>query len=127
MKVRTFQLVLLVSSVAHAEVMDKEPTLAAIWLWCLATVALGGLAYWYSLALGVLVSMPGTLFAIGLEQELADRWVGPAIVAEAGASYPLQVHLVLLVMVGMHVFGALRAHRRRVAASRRVPMPDCDS
>jgi hypothetical protein len=117
---RTFVLVLLFSSVAHAEVMDKEPTLGAIWLWCAATVVLGGLAYWYSLPLGVLVSTPGTLFVIGMEQELADRWVGPAIVAEAGASYPIHVHVVLMIVVGVHAFGIHRAHRRRVALPRRA-------
>lgn len=117
---RTFVLVLLVSSVAHAEVMDKEPTLAVIWLWCAATVVLGGPAYWYSFPLGALVSMPGTLFALAMEQELADRWVGPAIVAEAGASYPMQVHAALLMVVFVHVFGIHRVYRRRVALPRRA-------
>jgi hypothetical protein len=79
------------------EVMDKELTVPEGWV-VAALVSVGGYITarwrpWLAAApLGILVGL-GASVAL----QLADPYVGPAILKEAGASYPLRVYSALVV------------------------------
>ena len=80
-----------------AEVMDKEPTIAEIWTFCLWASAV-------TFILSIVLSLAGrrTFFVIfpiclfiayGTVSETWDAYVGPAILIEAGPDYVFQCHL----------------------------------
>jgi hypothetical protein len=111
-------IVLLLPTAAVAEVMDKEPSLASIWCWSSATIALGLVAHTRSCLLGTLVMLPGALFLVDLHRELWDPFVGPAISAEAGTGYAYQSHAAALLVAGVQGLGLVLAWRRT-----RLPRP----
>jgi hypothetical protein len=99
---------------AWAEVMDKEPTLARIWGVGLLAGAVGLFAWRRHVVLGAVASVIAAAVAWALHAELADPYVGPAILAEAGRSYVVQAYGVMFLCAALHVAGALaRIHARR--------------
>jgi hypothetical protein len=107
-------------SMAWAEVMDKEPTLTRIWTAGLLTGVLGFFAWRRHVVLGVPVSLVAVLLAWAVHSELADPYVGPAILAEAGRSYFVQAYGVMLMCAALHIAGAAagaRARRQREAVA----------
>lgn len=96
---------------AWSEVMDKEPTLSEIW-WSSSLSA--GLAWllgrcfpWLGwLALFLLGPALGALF------ECYDRFVGPAIVHEAGSGYVIQAHLAVAFPILAFAIGLSSRFRR---------------
>ena len=78
---------------AWAEVDDKEPSFASLWMFGIAVVAgayiLGRVKFWLPLFMWPV----GILWAIALLQEINDPQVGPAIANELAASYVIQSYL----------------------------------
>ena len=106
-------------SAVWAEVMDKEPTLARVWVVGSAAAVLGFFGWRRHPTFGVAASVLAAIPAWALHQELADPHVGPAILREAGLSYVIQAYGVMLLCVALHVAGAvarIQAQRRRGAA-----------
>lgn len=82
----TFSLLLVSSSLVHAEVMDKEPTQGSMILWGI----IGSLAIIFSARfkpwlLTLALPLP-VLYFYGLILEINDPYVGPAILNEAGTA-----------------------------------------
>ena len=106
---------------AFAEVMDKEPSLAAIWLSAVLCGALGFAlgrfrVYLAPAALLVAVATPlGSALS-----ELQDALVRLAIWHEAGAGYALQVYAAGAVMVALCAAGVL-LRVRSVRKARTLP------
>ena len=102
-----------VPALAHAEVMDKEPAVSTVWLWAVLGGVIGASAWsvrwWLGLPTSVIV---GVLFA-GIWSELTDRFVGPAIRAEAGTGYVWNVVGASATAGALHLFGALIGRRRQ--------------
>lgn len=111
-------IVVLTASPATAEVMDKEPSVGAIWKSVLVAVAIACVAavlQRWLLLVSFLVFLPSA--AILAWTESHNRHVGPAILSEAGPGYPLTanatVALVLAAHVGLWFFASWWRHRRR--------------
>ena len=114
-------LLLVVPAVGHAEVMDKEPAVSAVWLWAVLGGASGASAWavrwWLGLPISVVV---GLLFA-SVWGELTDPFVGPAIRAEAGMGYVWNVMGATATTLALHVLGALVGRRHRRLLTRKHP------
>jgi len=90
--VKLLFLLLVLTGPAWAEVMDKEPTLSEIWWSGAMSAAFAWLLGRRSPWLGWLALIPlGP--ALGALLECYDRFVGPAILHEAGSGYVVQAHL----------------------------------
>jgi hypothetical protein len=97
-----------------AEVSDKVPTIAGIWLFA-AVISLLCLfaSAWRRRA--ALVALPLiALWAFIITSEVRDPYVGPAIVAELGRGYVTQAYIAAIAPVIFVVIGLLR--RRTNAA-----------
>ncbi|MBB6069329.1 hypothetical protein HKM21_21580 [Longimicrobium terrae] len=74
---------------ALLEVMDKEASIPGMWAAALllggAGLLLGRRSVLWPIVLGLLIALLGW----GVRLELADPYVGPAILSEAGPWYPL--------------------------------------
>ncbi len=118
MKARPALTALLLTIPAWAEVTDKEPTLPEIW----SRAALAAVFAWLLGRIlpgfGCLALVPA-LPAVSAVFECYDKFVGPAILREAGAGYVAQAHMaagsVLLAFV--HGF----SHRRSARPSASPP------
>jgi hypothetical protein len=115
-RMRWLQLVALLTILAfpawaHAEVMDKEPTLPEIWTWAICAGGVGALCWAIPWWLGLLVALPAALFFGSLWEEITDPFVGRAIRAEAGANYVWTVAAATLLVASLHllVYHQLRA------------------
>jgi hypothetical protein len=103
---------LVVAPSAAAEVMDKEPGRLLIWGWSvLAAVIVYGLCRFRPWSAAVTLPLALSLSA-AIALELADPFVGPAILAEEGWPYVASVVGATILIVSGHVAG-LVAHRRR--------------
>ena len=103
----------LLGTSAAAEVMDKLPTLPSLWFWAalasLFSLALVRVRWWL-----VFIVLPAAVFCpLGLVLEFHSQDVGPAILQEAGASYVLQAHLALLLVVLANAAGLVWSRRAR--------------
>jgi hypothetical protein len=105
-------LALVVATPAASEVLDKEPGQLLTWGWSVIAAGIG-----YGLCrlrpwLGA-VSLPlGLLLIVAIVLKLADPFVGPAILAEAGWPYVASAVAATIVIVSGHAAGIV-AHRRR--------------
>ena len=94
---------------AFAEVMDKEPTLFAIWGYALICSLMCFLAGQYKWWLPIIISPIAIFFPLATIIETLDPHVGPAILNEAGWSYVLQAYaatfLVLLSIITRIIMG----------------------
>jgi hypothetical protein len=88
------------------EVMDKEPSIAALWVSAIVLGVAGLiLARWRRLA-GLAVALVLGLAFAGTFLDLRDPFVGPAMLREAGRLYPLHLYAstalgIALIMAGM--------------------------
>ncbi len=101
---------------AHAEVMDKEPSIAEHWIWALAAGFLAILGWRWRWWAGLLVTVVGVLAIPGFYFELNDRFVGPAIRAEAGSGYVANYYasaVVWLALNAVAVYGWLLQRRKK--------------
>jgi hypothetical protein len=103
----------LLPSVAWAEVMDKEPTLSSIWGWALVLGVMGFFAWRRHFALGAFITLLAAVQVWSFHLELADPYVGPAILHEAGRSYVVQAYTAMAVCGVLHLGGLTALLRRR--------------
>ncbi len=100
--------------ICYAEVMDKEPSFVAVWIWALSgTVAgiLGAKIRWWLLF--VTLPLPLIFYYQMIFNELADEHVGKAIRIEAGEVYVYSIYLGLVLVLVGHVFGFLWGKKTR--------------
>jgi hypothetical protein len=93
------------------EVMDREPSLAFVWL---VFLVIGAGGYWGAKARGWLLAPVLVLIALAtwvMLHDLFDRHLGPAIIEEAGWSYVIVSVLAALVAAAMTIAG-FRARQR---------------
>jgi hypothetical protein len=112
---------LLRTGVLHAEVMDKEPTVAAVWAWSISGALLSFAftrARWWLL----LLALPLTTFKlVGPLLECHDQFIGPAIRSEAGIGYVVQVHAAFLLVLVGNAAGTFLSFRARTLPSPVAP------
>jgi len=120
-------MMLLLPAVASAEVMDKEPTIRAVWSTALLLGA-AGLLTWSRRhpILGTIAGIFAGLFVWGRHAELTDPFVGPDIVREAGKAYVTQTQsaiilCTLLNFLGLAIYIARYIHGQRSSAAWRGP------
>jgi hypothetical protein len=103
--VLTSCIVLSVSNLVQAEVMDKEPTV--LWNWAWATLAgISAIAAWHwRWWAGVPVTLLGFLSLWVVHLELRDPFVGSDIRIEAGASYVTQFYAGGLIWLLLNAIG----------------------
>ena len=105
---------LLLPSLAWAEVMDKEPTIESLWARALVFGVVGLLAWRRSPRWGLGALLLSLLFVWGFYFELTDPFVGPDILHEAGNGYVSGAYLSFWVCAVLHVLGAAAfLHRRK--------------
>jgi hypothetical protein len=80
-----------------AEVMDKEPTVSAIWQWALIGAVAGYFLCRFRAWLLIGVLPAAALLPLGTCAEIWSFDVGPCILREAGHSYVVQTYLALAV------------------------------
>jgi hypothetical protein len=96
-------LVFALASFAHAEVMDKEPTVTNMWT-AAAMFGIAGAAAWVWRAwLGCLASCITLFFAWGMYAELADPFVGRDILQEAGPAYVRHTYASVAASIAPHL------------------------
>lgn len=107
-------------SLALLEVMDKEPSLFTVWV---AAAGFGAIGFW-SARRWVWPAFPllaWDLFSLATaHEELADPFVGPAILHEAGATYGTQTYVAHALCIAATAaglaWGLARSWRREPAA-----------
>ena len=115
-------LLTLMASQAHAEVADKEPSLA--WLWSCAILAivltylLGRVRIW----LGAIICALWLFGAWANHLEITSPDVGPAMLAELGESYINQNYAASTVGVIGSLLALLLAWRARSAKEDAAPL-----
>ena len=87
--------------------MDKEPTVAQLWVVGITWGLVGLLAWRWRVNAGLAASLLGIPLVWAFHWELADPHVGPAIRHEAGQSYITQAYLSLAVCLALHVSGVV--------------------
>lgn len=99
---------------AHAEVIDKVPTLPFIWAVATSSGAICLVAAFFRRWLLILVVPPGIwFFNLFLEIHSAD--VGPALLAEAGPDYIAHSYLAAFIVIALGALGwILNTRKRRV-------------
>jgi hypothetical protein len=103
---------LVMNALVLFEVMDKEPSLVAIWIISLL-LGIGGLLLsrykWWMATTVIAIAL---VFALAQILELRDPFVGPAIVREAGYSYIVQSYLAVAISIVLPSLGLIMKWRR---------------
>lgn len=113
-----FALMLLLTALACAEVMDKEPPISLIWSFAIPGAALAFLLTRTHPLLGLIALVP-LLPVLGMVEECHEPSIGPAILREAGQTYVIQVHLALALAVVAYAAGysIWRRHQNKKSIS----------
>jgi hypothetical protein len=98
---------------AVAEVMDKEPTLVVTWAWALVGGALSLVGWRFRWWAGAALALLPAAYLAGLHFELADPYVGPAIVEEAGHGYVFWSYCAVAAFMVLNLAGLWRVVRGR--------------
>jgi hypothetical protein len=109
-------LLLTLPTLAHAEVMDKEPAVSVVWGWAIFGGVLGASAWSVRWWLGLPISAVVGLRLAGVWSEIADPHVGVAILAEAGEGYLWSIAGANVTAAALHVLGAIVGCRRQTHA-----------
>lgn len=106
---------LLTPTFAHAEVMDKEPSLFLILAWCLlgSALVLGLPKKWWPASIAIILMQ--LAFFVGLLMELNQPFVGPAMRAEAGSTYILSAYTAPLFVLTAATYRFLKPRRKKKA------------
>ncbi len=113
----SFLFSLVITRVAYAEVMDKEPSLFSIWVWAFLGSAIGLFLATRRRWLAA-VSFPIVMFRpFQAIFEFWDPFVGPAIIKEAGIGYGIQAYCAAAVVIVAHAAGIYFGTKRRRRAS----------
>ena len=106
-------LLLVSADISYAEVMDKEPSIAQIYIYGLIGAALivftARLKPWLLL---VVAPLP-FLYFIGMIFEINDPYVGPAILNEAGVFYFISTYLITALLLVCVVASITIMHRKK--------------
>ena len=97
----------------YAEVMDKEPTVAANWIVALAGGGAAIIAWRWRWWLGAVVSIASLAFIHDMYLEISDPSVGPAIRREAGQGYITQYYWSAAVGCALHLIAAYSGLKAR--------------
>ena len=98
---------------AHAEVSDKMPTIAELWIQgAIIGAALFFAARW-KVWLAVISLTVAVLLAYGAYDLVNDPYIGPAIRAEQGARYVAAAYGSGIIPVGAVILGLCLAYRRK--------------
>jgi hypothetical protein len=113
-------IILSLSNLAQAEVIDKEPTALSNWAWAILTGISATVAWRWRWWAGVPVSLLGFLSLWIVHLELWDPFVGSDIRIEAGASYATQFYaggMIWLVLNAIGIFFWIKKRRtqRKIA------------
>ena len=113
----------LAASPVAAEVMDKEPSLQGLWLWAVAASLAGYAACRLRGWLLPLVLPVASFLPLVAVFESHDRYVGPAMRHEAGQTYVVQAHVLLVLILTSHLVGLAGrlGARQRVLHQRPAP------
>ena len=111
----TVAVVLFLPGRCFAEVMDKEPSLAAIWTTALALAIMGYGLSRYRIWVGAVGLVVAGLIVWAHIEELLDPYVAPAIRQEAGRSYFIQSYIAWAVALIFPLAGLI--HKRFVTPS----------
>jgi len=110
---------LLVASDAAAEVSDKIPPKALVLVWPFICLIVTALAWSCRRVVGLLATVLVALPTVALLSELADPFVGPAILDEQGIVYVAAA----FAPIGGIILGIIYGIQRR---GRRAPLRDFD-
>ena len=114
----SFLFSLVITRVAYAEVMDKEPSLFSIWVWAFLGSAIGLFLATRRRWLAA-VSFPIVMFR---PFQAIFEFLGPvpqagAIIKEAGIGYGIQAYCAAAVVIVAHAAGIYFGTKRRRRAS----------
>ena len=104
-----FLLIVVTPGLAFAEVMDKEPGTAEIWMWAIGGGLAAGVAWCVRAWLGALATAALAPFFVSLWSEISDPFVGAAIRAETGTAYVTTAKCATLVAAVLVACGVLRS------------------
>ena len=100
-------MLLAINALLLFEVMDKEPTLVAIWISSIV-LGIGGLILCkYKWWMATIVIAIAVVLALDLLLELHDPFVGPAIIREAGSTYVLQSYIASTISIFLPLLGLI--------------------
>ena len=98
-------ILLVLTTQAHAEVMDKEPSLSEVWLVALPAAIVSLIACRFSPWWTLLTVPIFLLYLASFINEVTDPFVGPAILAEAGWTYVAGCSIAFLFVAAAHAAG----------------------
>jgi hypothetical protein len=75
------------SSPAFAEVADKEPSLASMWVWAIGLILASVVLEMLHARLGLIMVVFGAFIAWVTHMELSDPYVGPDVLRDLGENY----------------------------------------
>ena len=105
-------LLLLSADISYAEVMDKEPSIAQIYIYGLVGAALIVFSARLKPWLLLLVAPLPLLYFTGMIIEINDPYVGPAILNEAGVFYFISTYGIAVLLIVCVVAG-IKMHRNK--------------
>jgi hypothetical protein len=118
---------IVVASPAWAEVMDKEPSVGAIWGIGLLFGCIGLLAVRYYPWSGMGTLLLSSVAFGEIFTEIYDPYIGPAIRHEAGNAYILSAYGAVGLVVTLHLAGFLwRGRNRKGSVARPVMSADSE-
>jgi hypothetical protein len=103
---------LFVAPLAHAEVMDKEPSLAEVWLVALPLAVLSFFACRFSPFLSLLTLPLPVLYLVAFLGEVTDPWGGPAMLSEVGWLYVVGCTAAFIAVAVAHLLGVVQWRRK---------------
>jgi hypothetical protein len=112
-------ILLAVPTAAVAEVMDKEPSLAHMWVFAAIASAIAFVACRWNPWLVLACAPIPLLYLVSFVLEVTDSHVGPAIVAEAGLSYGVLGGGAFLMIAVAHILGIVMWRRRHLTGRSR--------
>ena len=98
-------LLLMLPSAACAEVSDKVPSVAALWLQAGALGSVALLAGWYRCLLGVVLLLFTCILAWSGLDMLADPGLGPALATEFSGRYAVAVYGSNALLLSLNIAG----------------------
>lgn len=104
----------LIPGVGHAEVSDKLPTLAQIWVIAVSAGLICLVAGYFRGWLAALIAVLPIGWFLSLFSEMHSVDIGPALMAEAGWAYYVHAYLAVLLMVVLGCVGWMLGKRRRL-------------
>ena len=103
---------ILISTLAFAEVSDKMPPISRIWIEGLVIGCVGFFLARYRIWTGAIFSILILFFCIGTYGLVSDPFVGKDIIAEQGAPYLMAVYGSIALMIVPLITGILLRYKK---------------